>query len=129
MTQILVIDDDPQFTDIIKFQLEQMGYETKIAHTQTEAADALTKNDYVLIILDIYFPNKNDGLKLLSEMKNRPKTKNTPIVLATSLPNDIFEQEPNFASYLELSKEFLTKTDDVAKLAQRIDEIIKEHTS
>ena len=42
-----------------------------------------------LILLDIYLPGKFDGIDVLRELKNNPKTAKVPVLVITNLPDAV----------------------------------------
>lgn len=81
--KILVVDDDPALTVLVKKFLEKNGYEVTAV---TEAVDGLEhamKKDPDLIILDVMMPIIN-GFNFCRLLKQDENKKNIPIVLLTS---------------------------------------------
>jgi DNA-binding NtrC family response regulator len=56
---ILVVDDDPDFCDLIKDILEKHQYEIKTAHSGEEAIDLAHENAYDVILIDVKLPTIN----------------------------------------------------------------------
>ncbi len=125
MKKILIIDDDPQYIDIIGFKLKNSGFDIDTAHSADIAIDLSVKNNYSLIILDVFFPNKDDGLNVLKQLKRNSITNNIPVILATSQPAEVFIQEENFADYLSMVKEFISKDSINESIVQKVTEILK----
>lgn len=63
----LVVDDDAAIRSLLKYQLEDMGYQVTTAKTGVEALKAIEK-DTELVLLDIMMPDK-DGIECLKELK------------------------------------------------------------
>ena len=61
---ILVVDDSPLVTDMIKAVLEDAGYNTQVACDGLEALELIKKQPPDLILLDIEMP-KMDGWTML----------------------------------------------------------------
>jgi len=82
--KLLLVDDDPEITVLLKELLELECFTVEIAHN---GADALTKFDdtFDLILLDIMMPDIN-GLTVLTQLR----TKHTvPIILLTAKDNEL----------------------------------------
>ena len=76
MKQIMVIDDDPCISDMLKEVLENEGYQVSLAYSGTEAVMALDimagKNCLPdLILLDLMLPGLS-GEDVLSRIQNIP---------------------------------------------------------
>ena len=80
--KILVIDDEPEITDIIETFLEAAGYEVKSENSSMvgiERAKAFLPD---LVLLDIMMPFM-DGYDICTELKRDEKTKDIPVVFLT----------------------------------------------
>lgn len=80
--KILVIDDEPEITDIIETFLENAGYEVKSENSSTIGIDRAKTFLPDLVLLDIMMPSM-DGYEICGELKRCEKTKNIPIVFLT----------------------------------------------
>ena len=84
MAKILIVDDDPTNSDLLKMFLELEHFEVEVAHTLEAARNSLgpTIN---LVLLDYHLTRKMSGLTLLSEIRggktNQPS--DTPIIVAS----------------------------------------------
>jgi len=65
---VLVIDDDPQILDLIRFTLEDSGYDVMTAKDADEGILKAITYRMGLILLDIRLPDK-DGLTVLKELR------------------------------------------------------------
>lgn len=87
---ILVVDDQSDLTDLIKFNLERRGHRVLTA-ADGEAA-LLTARTRLpdLIILDLMLPKKN-GREVALALRNEPSTRGIPIIMLTALSaeNDV----------------------------------------
>ncbi len=86
--KILVIEDDINIIELIKFNLEANNYIVDIAH---EGEEGLVKiYDFMpdLILLDIMIP-KLDGLSVLTKLRSDEKVKNIPVILLTAKTSEI----------------------------------------
>lgn len=87
--RILVVDDEQDLCEIIKYNLENENF---IIDTANSAEEALTLDltQYCLILLDVMM-GEISGFKMASMMKKDPKTANIPIIFMTAkdTENDI----------------------------------------
>lgn len=80
---VLVVDDDPDFRDSMRYVLESDGYLVDTAADGAQATDALRSRAPDLIILDLMMPVKN-GWQVLDELKADPALRNIPVIVMTS---------------------------------------------
>ena len=80
--RILVIDDEPEITDIIETFLENAGYEVKSENSSMVGIERAKTFLPDLILLDIMMPFM-DGYDICSDLKNSEKTKKIPVVFLT----------------------------------------------
>jgi DNA-binding response OmpR family regulator len=80
--KILVIDDEPEITDIIETFLESAGYEVKSENSSTIGIERAKTYLPDLVLLDIMMPFM-DGYEMCKELKKCEKTKNIPVVFLT----------------------------------------------
>ncbi len=81
--KILIVDDEQEICEILKYNLEVEGYEVDVAYSAT---DAMTLNlpSYSLIILDVMMDNIN-GFELARMLKKDSDTKLIPIIFCSAL--------------------------------------------
>jgi sigma-B regulation protein RsbU (phosphoserine phosphatase) len=82
-TRILVAEDDPISSTILRTVLEKLGYETVIARDGSEAWDAFDKEPVRLIVSDWMMPGM-DGLALCEKVRARSQTLYTYFILLTA---------------------------------------------
>lgn len=85
---ILVVDDEKNIRELIRFNLESRGYKTAEAADGQEALNIAKNDSPLLIILDIMLP-KIDGLKVCRILKEDPKTRKIPIIMLTALDDEV----------------------------------------
>ena len=80
--RILVVDDEEDLCEILKFNLEIEGYNVDTANS---AEEALTKQlyEYNLLLLDVMI-GEISGVKIEKRVKKDPKTANLPIIFLTA---------------------------------------------
>jgi len=74
MPNLLIIEDDAAFCQMLQKFLSKRGYEVETSFTADDAKEKFGKNDYDLILTDLRLPDY-DGLQLLGDIKKvNPKT-------------------------------------------------------
>jgi len=80
--RILVIDDEPEITDIIKAFLANAGYEVQIENSSARVREVATSFRPDLILLDIMMPFM-DGYEVCAALKAEPELSGTPVLFLT----------------------------------------------
>lgn len=80
--RILVVDDEEDLCEILKFNLENEGYEVDTANSAEEALK-LNISDYSLLLLDVMM-GEISGFRMASMLKKEKKTANIPIIFITA---------------------------------------------
>jgi len=72
--KILVVDDEPGFRTLLRWELEQCGMQVETAKNGVEGIEQIKNARFDVVITDITMPEM-DGLKFLDEIKKvAPKT-------------------------------------------------------
>ncbi len=80
--KVLVIDDEPEITEIVQAFLSDAGYRVMVENSPMKACDVA--RDFVpdVILLDIMMPNV-DGYDVCESLKKDPKLASTPVIFLT----------------------------------------------
>lgn len=82
--KILVVDDDRAINELIKVNLELVGYSVIQAYDGIEGFAVAKQELPSLIILDVMMPDV-DGYTVAQRVRLNPELKNTPILMLTAL--------------------------------------------
>lgn len=85
--KILVVDDEPDILEIIRYNLNKEGYQVLLAKNGKEAIDIAIEKKPQLIILDIMMPEQ-DGIETCRILRSIPELKNTVITFLTARNED-----------------------------------------
>ena len=80
---ILIVEDEPAIADLVKFHLEQDGFEVTVAPEGRRALALLEKRIPSLVVLDIMLPDV-DGIEILRRLRGRDETANLPVIMLTA---------------------------------------------
>ena len=78
--RILVVDDEPDICEILRFNLENEGFEVSVAHSAEEALHVISDNDD-LILLDVMMGGMS-GFRLAEKLRKQNNL--TPIIFLTA---------------------------------------------
>src|ERR1700730_10457035 len=115
MTRILIVEDERNLADGLRFNLEAAGYQVQAVETGVAALDALAKRlpQFHVVVLDVMLPGK-DGFTVMSEMRHGGNFTPTLMLTARGHPDDVLN---GFAAGAD---DYLTKPFDLAILIARI---------
>lgn len=80
--KILLVDDEPDILEFLKYSLEMNGFEVITALNGVDALLSLSQKPD-LIILDIMMP-KMDGYEVCQRIRENPDFKQTPLMFLTA---------------------------------------------
>ncbi len=79
---ILVVDDEPEITEIIEAFLENAGYNVRVENQPHNAIQLARELKPDLILLDIMMPG-TDGYHICNQIKEDPDMSETPVIFLT----------------------------------------------
>ena len=85
--KILLVDDEPDIVEIIRFNLERVGYQISTAYNGVEAIKVAEKEIPHLIILDIMMPGI-DGIETCERLRQDSKFNDTVIMFLSARGED-----------------------------------------
>ncbi|MEL7508335.1 MAG: ATP-binding protein [Cyanobacteria bacterium J06554_1] len=118
---ILVVDDEPHIRQLLRQELEAVGYQVDVA---TDGMDALNQIKAALpdlIILDVMMPNI-DGFDLAAVLKNNPATMGIPTIVLSIIQ----DQERGYRLGVD---RYLSKPIDTDVLLHDIRTLLDQGTS
>lgn len=83
MKKILIVDDEPDFAEMIKMRLEANEFELIIAYDGMDGVEKALREKPDLILLDVMMPGM-DGFEVLRRLKRGVETRDTPVVMLTA---------------------------------------------
>ncbi|MGP4073698.1 response regulator YycF [Piscibacillus sp. B03] len=83
--KVLVVDDEEPIADILKYNLENEGYEVVVAYNGQEAIELTKSEEPDIVLLDIMLPEK-DGMEVCREIR---KDFQMPIIMLTAKDSEI----------------------------------------
>ena len=120
---IMVIDDDPAISLLVKKVLEQRGYQPIVTQNPAVALGIMRYKTPDLILLDINMPDM-DGSELFVKIRELPHMTQVPVVYMTGLISPDEEQDFNLGAAMQ--GVYLGKPFSADKLIKVITSIIKK---
>jgi CheY-like chemotaxis protein len=86
--KILIVDDDLDFIEISRLNLEGKGYQVRSATDGKEGWKMVEKEKPDLIIMDLMMERLDAGVALSQRIKSHPQYGSIPILMLTSISRD-----------------------------------------
>jgi diguanylate cyclase (GGDEF)-like protein len=115
LIRVLVVDDEKNILDIIKFNLDVEGYEVVTTRDGEEALRLVRELNPDLILCDIMMPEL-DGLEVCRQLKADGRTNHIPVVMLSART----QAQDKVASIEAGADDFITKPFDFSDLVARI---------
>lgn len=118
--KILVVDDEEDILELVRFNLSREGYTVRTAATGEEALKSAEKESPDLIVLDLMLPGI-DGLEVTRRLKGNPNTQGIPIVMLSAKG-----EEADIVTGLELgADDYVTKPFSPRILSARVKAVLR----
>ena len=87
MTRILIVDDSPTETHVLKSMLEKHGHQVSVAQTGEDGIKLAQQETPDVILMDIVMPGVN-GFQATRKLSKDPGTSAIPIVMISTKDQD-----------------------------------------
>lgn len=119
-TRVLIVDDEPDLLELVRYNLTQAGYDVACVTSGEEALAHVRLHTPDLIVLDVLLPGA-DGLEVCKALRRNPQTAAIPIVMLTARSEDA-----DIVAGLELgADDYLTKPFSPRVLLARIKAVLR----
>jgi len=113
--KILVVDDEPDLVETVRYPLEMEGYQVLVAYNGEDGLNQARKDGPDLIILDLMLP-KLDGYKVCRLLKFDERYKHIPILMLTAKT----QEKDKLLGKETGADEYMTKPFDIDKLLEKV---------
>jgi len=113
--KILIVDDEPDLAETVRFSLELEGYSVLVATNGEEGLNVARQEKPDLILLDLMLP-KLDGYKVCRLLKFDERYKSIPILMLTAKT----QEKDKILGKETGANEYLTKPFDMDELMAKI---------
>ena len=118
--KILIVDDEPDIVETLKFLIEIEGFESIIAMDGEEALKKAKEENPDVIILDVMLPKIN-GYKVCRLLKFDNKYKHIPVLMVTARS----QEEDKVIGEETGADEYITKPFDINEIVEKIHYYLK----
>jgi signal transduction histidine kinase len=116
---ILIVEDETDVAEMIRYNLEKERYQTIVAYSGAEALEAAKVHAPDLVLLDIMLPDLS-GWDVCRALKDSPSKSSTPILMLTALSSE----EARIKGLTMGADDFVTKPFSIKELLLRIRKMI-----
>ena len=118
---ILIVDDDPAITTLLKLSFELEGHIVVTASSGVEALDLARRIHPAAMVVDVMMPEM-DGLELIRRLRSNDSTADIPIVCcsAKALSQDVQ------AGYDAGADDYVTKPFEPFELIERVEQQVND---
>jgi len=125
MIKILVVDDDPDIIEILRYNLSLAGYQVKTAFNGKEAVKKAKLFLPEIILLDIMMPEM-DGIEACTQIKSLPSLNKTMIIFLSARSEDFTQ----IAAFDAGGDDYISKPVKPKILLRKIGSVVKRiHSS
>ena len=118
--KILVVDDEEDILELVRFNLSREGHEVLCAETGEKALEILKTEPVDLMVLDLMLPGM-DGFSVVKRVKNDLRIRHVPIVMLTAKSS-----ETDVVTGLQLGAEdYVTKPFSPRVLVARVRKVLR----
>ena len=119
---VLIVEDDPDIAEGLRYNLQREGLETRVALTGEQGLSAALdpKGPPALVILDLMLPGMS-GTELCRRLRREPATRRTPIIMLTARTS-----EADRVAGLDLgADDYISKPFSVRELMARVRAVLR----
>jgi two-component system, OmpR family, alkaline phosphatase synthesis response regulator PhoP len=121
---ILVVDDEEDILELVRYNLSREGYGVQCAASGEEAYDIIASGNIDLLVLDLMLPGM-DGLELTRRLKGDSPAAELPIIMLSAKG-----EEADIVTGLELgADDYITKPFSPRVLVARVRSVLRRRTS
>ena len=123
MTKILIVEDDPDISELVQFILTNNHYEVSVVSSGEVGFSVAQKILPELILLDVMLPGM-DGRDVLKRLRATPATASIPVIMLTAK-----SEESDIIVGLELgADDYVSKPFSVGELLARIKTVLRRRS-
>ncbi|MEM0984312.1 MAG: response regulator transcription factor [Planctomycetota bacterium] len=118
--RVLIVDDEPDLSELLAYNLERGGYVTRVEHDGVKAVEAARTFQPDLMILDVMMPELS-GLEVADRVKRDPALAGVPIIMLTARSDERDELDGLSAG----ADDYVTKPFSMKVLEARIEAVLR----
>lgn len=125
--RILIVEDDQDIVETVKYSLELRGFEVDVAYDGLHALRKAREKNYDIMLLDIMLPGKNgyEVSRILKDEMEEGKIEPFKILVLTARKVNSAEREDFLATWSK-ADEYMYKPFELEDLITRINNNLKQ---
>ena len=120
MTSILVVEDDPAISELLRYNLHNEKYEVSLASTAEDALVLVEEHSFDLMVLDWMLPGMS-GIELCRRLRQRRETKALPVLMLTARS----EESDSVRGLSTGADDYVVKPFSIAELMARVKALLR----
>lgn len=120
MTSVLVVDDEPDIREVIRFALEGAGFGVLEAGHAEEARKLMATENPDLLLLDWMLPGRS-GLELAQQIKQSANTRSIPIIMVSAKG----EEEDRIKGLNTGADDYISKPFSPREMVARVNAVLR----
>jgi DNA-binding response OmpR family regulator len=118
--RILIVDDDPDMVEMLRFALHSEGYAIRTAVTGREALRKALLSPPDLIVLDLLLAGLH-SFNLCEHLRSHSATASVPIIIATSSPGELLR----LAGMEVGAADYIMRPFEIQELITRVGDLLR----
>jgi len=120
MSNILVVEDEPDLASLIAFNLKQAKFDVDVAYDGETALDIATNRRPQLVVLDLMLPDIS-GVEVCRQLKRNSSTSYVPVLMLTAKK----EEADRVAGFEAGADDYIVKPFSVLELVLRVKAVLR----
>jgi two-component system alkaline phosphatase synthesis response regulator PhoP len=117
---ILIVDDEREIRELLRYNLERQGYQVLTAQDGEEGLARIFATHPDLVLLDLLLPGLN-GLEVLREVRQEPSTRDLPVLLLTARGAEM----DKLLGFERGADDYITKPFSVREVLARVEAVLR----
>jgi len=122
MKRILIVEDEPEIREMIRYTLEPQGYVISEVDNAQDARKMLNQQPFDLILMDWMLPGRS-GLEFTQEIKQKSQKAYPPVIMLTARADETDKVDGLNSG----ADDYITKPFSPRELAARIKAVIRRN--
>lgn len=120
MSQILIVEDEPDIGELIRIHLQRLGLQARVQQSGLAAWSSIESDPPRLVVLDLMLPDM-DGFEICRRMRSGEQTRDVPILIVSAKG-----EESDIVAGLELgADDYVTKPFSPKILMARVQNLLR----